>query len=83
MGIAPSICVRASYERTVFDLLCFHIEHKSQTVPNMQPSDLKCSGLQVHSKLSSECERTKRCPATALLGSPILFLVIPKLGLPN
>src|SRR5690554_3288298 len=39
-GIEPPLCVSASYERAVFDLLYFYVEKKGRVVPNVQPSDI-------------------------------------------
>lgn len=39
-GIDPPICVSASYERAVFDMLYLHIEKEGVMVPNVQSSDI-------------------------------------------
>lgn len=38
--IEAPICISASYERAVFDILYNHIELDNQMVPNVQPSDI-------------------------------------------
>ncbi|WP_227714178.1 hypothetical protein [Marinobacter sp. 1-4A] len=39
-GLEAPICICASYERAVFDMLYNHIELSNQVVPNVQPSDI-------------------------------------------
>ncbi|MDN6320991.1 MAG: hypothetical protein L0J77_14630 [Marinobacter sp.] len=39
-GLEAPICISASYERAVFDILYSHIELNNQVVPNVQPSDI-------------------------------------------
>jgi len=39
-GVDTPICISASYERAVFDILYNHIELKNRVVPNVQPSDI-------------------------------------------
>jgi hypothetical protein len=66
-GIEPPLCVCASYERAVFDLLYLHIEQKGRMVPNVQPSDIDdVVDFKRILVWVSECERAgqlKRGPA--------------------
>lgn len=39
-GMPVNLSRCASYERAVFDLLYYHIEHNNRVVPNVQPSDI-------------------------------------------